>query len=184
MSRPQAFWSKLPDERSAITHKFDINGHEGFITVSLYEDGMPGELFLVVAKEGSTTSGFADAFAEAISYALQCGVPLQVLADKFTGMRFEPSGMTRNPQIRVAKSIIDYVFRWLATKFLSTDHVEQMVNFDNVDGVLVPKLPLTGGLPSDQDGRPCNNCGATMIVVGSDYRCPNCDPVGRQALKV
>ena len=82
---------------------------------------MPGELFLVMAKEGSTISGFADAFAQAISYALQYGVPLQVLVDKFSHMRFEPSGMTKNPQVRFAKSIVDYVFRWLATKFLSAE---------------------------------------------------------------
>ena len=110
---------KLAEERKAITHKFDIGGHEGYITVGLYEDGAPGELFLVMAKEGSTISGFADAFAQAVSYALQYGVPLHVLVDKFSHMRFEPSGMTRNPQIRFAKSIVDYVFRWLATKFLS-----------------------------------------------------------------
>jgi ribonucleoside-diphosphate reductase alpha chain len=112
---------KLPEERQAITHKFDIGGHEGYITVGLYEDSTPGELFLVMAKEGSTISGFADAFAQAVSYALQYGVPLQVLVDKFSHMRFEPSGMTRNPQIRFAKSIVDYVFRWLATKFLSPE---------------------------------------------------------------
>src|SRR5207244_8338259 len=95
---------RLPDERKAITHKFDIAGHEGYITVGLFEDGQPGEIFLVMAKEGSTISGFADAFAQAISYALQYGVPLQVLVDKFSHVRFEPSGMTRNPEIRFAKS--------------------------------------------------------------------------------
>src|SRR5216110_3352949 len=110
---------KLPDERQAITHKFDIAGHEGYITVGLFEDGQPGEIFLVMAKEGSTISGFADAFAQAISYALQYGVPLQALVDKFSHVRFEPSGMTRNPEIRFAKSIVDYIFRWLASKFLS-----------------------------------------------------------------
>jgi ribonucleoside-diphosphate reductase alpha chain len=112
---------RLPDERQSITHKFDIAGHEGYITVGLFEDGQPGELFLVMAKEGSTISGFADAFAQAISYALQYGVPLQVLVDKFSHARFEPSGMTRNPDIRFAKSIVDYIFRWLATKFLSQE---------------------------------------------------------------
>jgi ribonucleoside-diphosphate reductase alpha chain len=112
---------RLPDERHSITHKFDIAGHEGYITVGLFEDGQPGELFLVMAKEGSTISGFADAFAQAISYALQYGVPLQVLVDKFSHARFEPSGMTRNPDIRFAKSIVDYIFRWFATKFLSND---------------------------------------------------------------
>ena len=112
---------KLPDERQAITHKFDIAGHEGYITVGLYEDGMPGEIFLVMAKEGSTISGFADAFAQAISYALQYGVPLQDLVDKFSHVRFEPSGMTRNPDVRFAKSIVDYIFRWMAAKFLSPE---------------------------------------------------------------
>ncbi len=112
---------KLPDERRAITHKFDIQGHEGYITVGLFEDGQPGEIFLVMAKEGSTISGFADAFAQAISYALQYGVPLQALVDKFSHVRFEPSGMTRNPEIRFAKSIVDYIFRWMASKFLSPE---------------------------------------------------------------
>jgi ribonucleoside-diphosphate reductase alpha chain len=112
---------KLPDERHSITHKFDIGGHEGYITVGLYEDGQPGELFLTMAKEGSTISGFADAFAQAISYALQYGVPLQDLVEKFSHVRFEPSGMTRNPEIRFAKSIVDYIFRWLAAKFLSAE---------------------------------------------------------------
>ena len=112
---------RLPDERRAITHKFDIAGHEGYVTVGMFDDGTPGEIFLVMAKEGSTISGFADAFAQAISYSLQYGVPLQALVDKFSHARFEPSGMTKNPDVRVAKSIVDYVFRWLATKFLSSE---------------------------------------------------------------
>ncbi|HKH74243.1 MAG TPA: vitamin B12-dependent ribonucleotide reductase [Vicinamibacterales bacterium] len=112
---------KLPDERNAITHKFDIAGHEGYITVGLFDDGTPGEIFLTMAKEGSTISGFADAFAQAISYSLQYGVPLQVLVDKFSHARFEPSGMTKNPEVRFAKSIVDYIFRWMATKFLSPE---------------------------------------------------------------
>ena len=112
---------RLPDEREAITHKFDIAGHEGYITVGLFEDGKPGEIFLVMAKEGSTISGFADAFAQAVSYALQYGVPLPVLVDKFSHVRFEPSGRTRNRDVAIAKSIVDYIFRWMATKFLSPD---------------------------------------------------------------
>jgi ribonucleoside-diphosphate reductase alpha chain len=112
---------KLPDERASITHKFDIAGHEGYITVGLFEDGQPGEIFLVMAKEGSTISGFADAFAQAISYALQYGVPLSSLVDKFSHVRFEPSGMTKNPEVRFAKSIVDYIFRWMATKFLNKE---------------------------------------------------------------
>jgi ribonucleoside-diphosphate reductase alpha chain len=119
VERPQR--RKLPDERHSITHKFDVAGHEGYITVGLFEDGTPGEIFLVMAKEGSTISGFADAFAQAISYALQYGVPLQTLVDKFSHSRFEPSGMTKNPEVRFAKSIVDYIFRWMATKFLSTE---------------------------------------------------------------
>src|SRR4030095_13324505 len=110
---------KLPDERQSITHKFARGGHEGSIPVGLYDTGQPGELFLTMAKEGSTISGFADAFAQAISYALQYGVPLQDLVDKFSHVRFEPSGMTKNADIRFAKSIVDYIFRWLAAKFLS-----------------------------------------------------------------
>src|SRR2546422_6613304 len=112
---------KLPDERHALTHKFDIAGHEGYITVGMFENGQPGEIFLVMAKEGSTISGFADAFAQAISYALQYGVPLQALVDKFSHVRFEPSGMTKNQEIRFAKSIVDYIFRWMATKFMSPE---------------------------------------------------------------
>ena len=115
---------KLPDERRAITHKFSINEHEGYLTVGLYEDGQPGEIFLVMAKEGSTISGLMDSFATSISIALQYGVPLQTLVDKFSHTRFEPSGFTKNPEIPIAKSITDYIFRWLASKFLSREGKE------------------------------------------------------------
>ena len=125
---------KLPDERQALTHKFDIAGHEGYITVGLFEDGQPGEIFLVMAKEGSTISGFADAFAQAISYALQYGVPLQALVDKFSHVRFEPSGMTKNPDVRFAKSIVDYIFRWMASKFLSPE-AQYVAGVNNRDEV-------------------------------------------------
>ena len=109
---------KLPDERQSITHKFSIGGHEGYITVGLYDDGTPGELFITMAKEGSTISGLMDSFATAISYALQYGVPLKFFVDKFSHVRFEPSGWTGNPQVPYAKSIMDYIFRWLGAKFL------------------------------------------------------------------
>src|SRR5438270_859171 len=134
---------KLPDERHAITHKFDIQGHEGYITVGLFEDGQPGEIFLVMAKEGSTISGFADAFAQAISYALQYGVPLQDLVDKFSHVRFEPSGMTKNPDVRFAKSIVDYIFRWMAAKFLSPE-AQFRAGVNNRDEVVTSpeQLPL------------------------------------------
>ena len=118
---PRPARRKLPDERHAITHKFSIAGHEGYITVGMYEDGKPGEIFLVMAKEGSTISGLMDAFATSISMALQYGVPLEALVEKFSHVRFEPSGFTKNPEIPIAKSITDYIFRWLASKFLSAE---------------------------------------------------------------
>ncbi|MDP2340511.1 MAG: vitamin B12-dependent ribonucleotide reductase [Deltaproteobacteria bacterium] len=112
---------KLPDERAAITHKFSIGGHEGYITVGLFEDGTPGELFITMSKEGSTISGLMDAFATSTSLSLQYGVPLKVLVDKFSHMRFEPAGFTGNPQIPIAKSLCDYMFRWLGLKFLPAE---------------------------------------------------------------
>ena len=187
---------KLPDERNSITHKFDIAGHEGYITVGLYEDGQPGELFLVMAKEGSTISGFADAFAQAISYALQYGVPLQDLVDKFSHVRFEPSGMTRNPDVRFAKSIVDYIFRWMATKFLSTDAQFKAGVNNREELVTTPEqLPLdvaaaAGAAPTaavaskgmssfaamqnQEDAPPCSTCGSIMVRSGSCYKCSNC----------
>ena len=118
-SRP--YRRKLPDERRAITHKFSVGAHEGYLTVGLYDDGPPGEIFITMAKEGSTVSGLMDSFATAVSLALQYGVPLKVLCDKFSHMRFEPSGWTNNPEVRYAKSIMDYIFRWMAYKFLPKD---------------------------------------------------------------
>ena len=193
---------RLPDERTAITHKFDIAGHEGYITVGLFEDRTPGEIFLVMAKEGSTISGFADAFAQAVSYALQYGVPLQVLVDKFSHVRFEPAGMTKNPDVRVAKSIVDYIFRWMATKFLSPEaqyHAgvnlredvkstgEQLELDSLVTGIAGTAVKSTkdGGemtgeraapfsIQNDQDAPPCSTCGAIMIRNGSCYKCVNC----------
>jgi ribonucleoside-diphosphate reductase alpha chain len=112
---------RLPSERTAVTHKFEIAGHEGYITVGLYPDGQPGEIFLKMAKEGSTVSGLMDSFATTVSVALQYGVPLRDLVNKFAHVRFEPSGFTGNQEIPIAKSIVDYIFRWLGSRFLSTD---------------------------------------------------------------
>jgi ribonucleoside-diphosphate reductase alpha chain len=187
---------RLPDERRAITHKFDIAGHEGYITVGLFEDGQPGELFLVMAKEGSTISGFADAFAQAISYALQYGVPLQDLVDKFSHVRFEPSGMTKNPDVRFAKSIVDYIFRWMASKFLSSDAQYRAGVNNREELVTTPEqLPLdvaaaAGASPTaviaskstssfaamqnQEDAPPCSTCGSIMVRSGSCYKCANC----------
>ncbi|HEY1419244.1 MAG TPA: vitamin B12-dependent ribonucleotide reductase [Candidatus Dormibacteraeota bacterium] len=116
---------KLPDERKAVTHKFDIQGHEGYLTVGMFEDGTPGELFVTMAKEGSTISGLMDAFATQTSYALQFGVPLKFMVDKFSHMRFEPSGFTKNQEIPIAKSIVDYIFRWMASHFMSVDEQDE-----------------------------------------------------------
>jgi len=188
---------KLPDERAAITHKFDIAGHEGYITVGLYEDGMPGELFIVMAKEGSTISGFADAFAQAISYALQYGVPLQDLVDKFSHVRFEPSGMTRNPDVRFAKSIVDYIFRWMAAKFLSPEAQFRAGVNNREEGVTTtpeqlpldvaaaagasptaviasPKTSSFAAIQNQEDAPPCSTCGSIMVRSGSCYKCANC----------
>jgi ribonucleoside-diphosphate reductase alpha chain len=189
---------KLPDERRAITHKFDVAGHEGYITVGMFEDGTPGEIFLVMAKEGSTISGFADAFAQAISYALQYGVPLQALVDKFSHARFEPSGMTKNPEVRFAKSIVDYIFRWMATKFLSPEAqfragVNMREDPSEAPAPAEPATPkVTIAAPSDErrssppktsefaamrnqeDAPPCSTCGSIMIRSGSCYKCANC----------
>src|SRR5271155_1473464 len=116
---PPALRRRLPDERHSLTHHFSVGGQEGYVTVGLYEDGLPGELFIRMAKEGSTVSGLMDSFATAVSLALQYGVPLRVLCEKFAHSRFEPSGWTGNEHIGFAKSIMDYIFRWLQLRFLS-----------------------------------------------------------------
>jgi ribonucleoside-diphosphate reductase alpha chain len=110
---------RLPDTRNSLTHKFNISGHEGYLNVGLYPDGRPGELFITMAKEGSTVGGLMDAFGTAISMSLQYGVPLEVLVNKFSHTRFEPMGHTTNPDIRIAKSVLDYIFRWMGITFLA-----------------------------------------------------------------
>ncbi|HEY7512961.1 MAG TPA: vitamin B12-dependent ribonucleotide reductase, partial [Vicinamibacteria bacterium] len=177
---------KLPDERHAITHKFSIAGHEGYITVGMYEDGKPGEIFLVMAKEGSTISGLMDAFATSISMALQYGVPLEALVEKFSHVRFEPSGFTKNSEIPYAKSITDYIFRWLASKFLSSEH-QEAVGVKATEGSLrsefaptTPELarsapsPAAGTFKAQMDAPACHYCGSIMTRNGSCYRCANC----------
>jgi ribonucleoside-diphosphate reductase alpha chain len=109
---------RLPDTRTAVTHKFDIAGHEGYLTVGLFDDGTPGELFITMAKEGSTIGGLMDSIGTLTSLAWQYGVPLDALVRKFAHQRFEPSGFTKNPEIRNASSIMDYVFRWMALQFI------------------------------------------------------------------
>ncbi len=136
----------LPAERRAITHKFDISGHEGYITVGLYDDGQPGEIFLKMAKEGSTISGLMDTFATTVSVALQYGVPLHDLVHKFAHVRFEPSGFTANPEIPIAKSIIDYIFRWLGSRFLPPEDRATLGLVDRSATAESSVRPLTLGL--------------------------------------
>ncbi len=193
---------KLPDERQSITHKFQVGGHEGYITVGLFEDGTPGEIFLTMAKEGSTISGIMDAFATSVSFALQYGVPLSFLVQKFSHMRFEPSGFTPNKQIPYAKSILDYLFRWLSAKFLSADDQKAVgVLLEEVPGAvppapiastralgfdiqgLAPNAPdeIRGGITFSlsDDAPPCSTCGSSLMVrQGSCYRCLNCGAQG------
>jgi ribonucleoside-diphosphate reductase alpha chain len=189
---------KLSDERRSITHKFDIAGHEGYLTVGMYEDGNPGEIFVSMSKQGSTISGLMDSFATAISYALQYGVPLQFLVDKFAHMRFEPSGFTKNPQIPYAKSIVDYLFRWLASKFLDEQAKQEVgvvaseqseaqddstaskltlvkpraaVNSDLSDG---KDSSIRQAFINQADAPPCSDCGCIMVRNGTCYKCMNC----------
>ncbi len=170
---------RLPDERKSLTHKFSIGNHEGYITVGMYDDGTPGEIFVVIAKEGSVVSGLMDCFATAVSLTLQYGVPLKVLVNKFAHARFEPSGFTKNPQIAIAKSLSDYIFRWLASKFLTKEEQAEV-------GVLVEGAPEQ--LPDESEGDrgkglsfaaqedapPCPDCGSIMVRNGSCYKCLNC----------
>ncbi len=190
---------RLPDERKAITHKFSIGGHEGYITAGMYEDGTPGEIFIVMAKEGSAVSGLMDAFATAISMALQYGVPLKVLCNKFTHSRFEPSGFTNNPHIPFAKSIMDYIFRWLALKFLSKEEQLRYMNEEFVvdtgeptqdtpdtitESSMSPK-PVEAEMTqleerekavfqSQADAPNCPECGSIMVRNGNCYKCIEC----------
>jgi ribonucleoside-diphosphate reductase alpha chain len=169
---PRAVRHKLQDERASITHKFNIAGHEGYITVGLYPNGTPGEIFITMAKEGSTVSGLMDSFALAVSIALQHGVPLKLLCEKFEHTRFEPSGWSNNPDIGFAKSIMDYIFRWLHLRFLTG---QQQMLFENLR--LRPsaaELPEAGDLtgaaesPLTTDHRPLTTPPPTGKVHAAD----------------
>ncbi len=162
---PRAVRRRLPDERRAITHKFSIAGHDGYITVGMYEDGEPGEIFLVMAKEGSVVSGLMDCFATAVSLALQYGVPLQVLVDKFSHVRFEPSGFSNNPEIPIAKSIIDYIFRWLGSKFLSLDAQQAIGVHVKGDGKQTPDEGGAADRAKRDGGRTSNGPIAAVPVT-------------------
>jgi len=199
---PRAVRHRLREERASITHKFKVGDHEGYITVGLYPNGEPGEIFITMAKEGSTVSGLMDSFACAISIALQHGVPLKLLCEKFEHTRFEPSGWTGNTEIGYAKSIMDYIFRWLHLRFLTG---QQQLLFENLRPRMNGSLPesteigdLNGstGSPTTHDHRPptgsvhaadalaslvdmgdaptCSFCGSIMTRNGSCYRCMSC----------
>jgi ribonucleoside-diphosphate reductase alpha chain len=188
---------KLANERNSITHKFSIGGHEGYLTVGKYEEGNPGEIFIKMAKEGSTLSGIMDAFALSVSIALQYGVPLRALVDKFVNSRFEPSGYTGNPEIRYAKSIVDYIGRWLGGKFISRDYLDSDVI--ELGETPIPAAGPVAAPPASaasiasiaaaakaadivaarpraaiDDAPSCSECGMLMTPNGSCYKCANC----------
>jgi ribonucleoside-diphosphate reductase alpha chain len=173
---PPAVRRRLPDERHSLTHHFSVGGQEGYVTVGLYEDGLPGELFIRMAKEGSTVSGLMDSFATAVSLALQYGVPLRVLCDKFSHTRFEPSGWSGNPKIGYAKSLMDYLFRWLELRFLKG---EQGLLFE-LPRPALPQREVSsvveglGQVVELGDAPPCQFCGSLMVRNGSCYRCMTC----------
>jgi ribonucleoside-diphosphate reductase alpha chain len=194
----------LPDTRESVTHKLKIEGHTGYITVGLFEDGQPAEVFISMAKQGSTIYGLMESFGRAISYALQYGVPLRDLVRNFSHMRFEPSGMTSNPEIPFAQSVVDYLFRWLASRFLSPEEVEELgvltpevkqrmiERLDGMEGgsnghnghgenpadvvnTGVASLPARqAGINGQSDAPACAGCGWIMIRSGTCYRCENC----------
>jgi ribonucleoside-diphosphate reductase alpha chain len=190
--------NKLPEERQALTHKFTVNGTEGYITVGLYSDGSPGEIFVKMSKQGSTIAGLMDSFSISISLALQYGVPLKVLVNKFIHTRFEPSGFTQNPEIRIATSIVDYIFRWMGLRFLPKEDQDQLgltktneANRETQTRLVEPaarkyseavQSSLGEGRKDEHmitfdpqsDAPPCDNCGMIMVRSGSCYKCLNC----------
>ena len=157
---------RLPDERKAIVHHFNVGGYEGYLTVGFYEDGTVGEIFITTAKEGSTVSGLMDCFATAVSLALQYGVPLKVLCDKFSHTRFEPSGWSGNPEIGYAKSLTDYVARYLALKFLP--RTSPSPTGAEAETPATAPAHLSGDELGDgqADAPACKECGAIMTGAG------------------
>jgi ribonucleoside-diphosphate reductase alpha chain len=194
VSPPAAIRHKLSDERRSLTHKFSVAGHDGYVTVGLYDDGSPGEIFVRMAKEGSVIAGLMDSFATAVSLSLQHGVPLNLLAEKFKGTRFEPSGFTGNQEIPIATSIMDYLFRWLSLRFLEAEAHPAMWQAAARGQLDLPRIPV---LPDDEveaaeersilvekadnkgwvqesDAPPCHECGTLMVRSGACHKCLNC----------
>jgi ribonucleoside-diphosphate reductase alpha chain len=181
---------KMPVERDSVTHKFSVGGHEGYITVGMYEDGRPGEIFIKMSKEGSTLSGVMDGLALTISLGLQYGVPLKVFVDKLVNTRFEPSGITANPNIRFSTSVLDYIARWLGGKFISSDYLKlngatatevahaiaTPPQAPTLVGARTAALTTVSRSPRDaHEGAPtCSECGMLMVPNGACYKCENC----------
>jgi ribonucleoside-diphosphate reductase alpha chain len=196
VAEPRPYRRKLPEVRTAVTHKFSIAGHDGYLTVGQYEDGTPGEVFLKMAKEGSTISGLMDTVAIMTSLALQYGVPLKAVVDKLSHTRFEPAGFTQNPDIPFAKSVVDYVFRWLGTQYHTGETVAADPDASPADGlgleasdaqpsVESPSIvPIRGGsadepsLGGQSDAPPCMSCGSIMVRAGACYACTSCGETG------
>ena len=175
---PRSIRNHLPDERNSVTHKFNIGNHEGYFTVGLYRDGRPGELFIVMAKEGSTVSGLINSFAQAISIGLQYGVPLELFCDKFSHTRFEPCGWTGNPEIAYATSVMDFIFRWLRNRFV--DRNLAATNASDVPfgapplGLPASAPPLVPQATEPTDAPSCRTCGSLTRRNGSCYVCAAC----------
>jgi len=182
---------KMPTERASVTHKFSVGGHEGYLTVGMYEDGRPGEIFIKISKEGSTLSGVMDGLALTISLGLQYGVPLKVFVDKLVNTRFEPSGISANPNIRFVSSVLDYIARWLGGRFISSDYLkltgEQIAaaaaptsaNSAMVESMLAAISAGNAATSTKQrdahEGAPaCSECGMLMVPNGACYKCENC----------
>jgi ribonucleoside-diphosphate reductase alpha chain len=185
----RAVREKMPVERASVTHKFSVGGHEGYITVGMYADGRPGEIFIKMSKEGSTLSGVMDGLALTISLGLQYGVPLKVFVDKLVNTRFEPSGITANANIRFVSSVLDYIARWLGGRFISPDYLKLNSGEHVAPIALAPPPPsmadsmmasLQAGTASSKprdahEGAPtCSECGMLMVPNGACYKCENC----------
>src|SRR6266436_6441071 len=189
----RAVREKMPVERASVTHKFSVGGHEGYITVGMYEDNRPGEIFIKMAKEGSTLSGVMDGLALTISLGLQYGVPLKVFVDKLLNTRFEPSGITANPNIRFVSSVLDYIARWLGGRFISMDYLKLSgaapVETSTAAAAPAAALPAMNKVSLDamqaalsaskltnaHEGAPtCSECGMLMVPNGACYKCENC----------
>ena len=179
---PAANRHRLPNDRVGLTHHFSIAGHEGYLTVRFYPNGQPGEVFIRMAKEGSTIAGLMECFGTVVSVSLQHGVPLKVLCDKFSHTRFEPSGWTGNQELGYAKSIMDYLFRWMELRFLSGKQlplfVAKAADGESTRSELIQVPASLSPFPHESsevgDAPLCSTCGSLMVPNGSCYRCGNC----------